>query len=186
MRRFNIYFLLIVLFWSCVPNMKKDKVQYLDSIIKETIGEELLLPEELILYEPFSNYSMDSCDISIASHKIYTHINVSCGSCLGEIKLWEELIPQFEKLGVPIIMICVSDDEFILFEYLCEENKFENYSFPFFFDKNDEYVKLNIFMEEDNGFKTVLTDKENNILLLGNPINSIEIKELFLEKVKPN
>ena len=88
---------------------KKDKIQELDLIIKETIGQ--------------------------------------------------KLIPQFAKLGVPIIMICSSDDE---------------------------YVKLNKFMDETDGFETVLTDSKNNILLLGNPIHSIKIKELFLEKIQPN
>lgn len=184
MKKLYVFLTLIGLFFSCVSNIKKEKAQYFDSIISKTIGKELLLPQKLILYKPHSNYSMDSCDIANASHKIYSHINVSCGSCLKEIEMWEKLIPQFEKLGVSIIIICTADDNFILFEYLCEKNKFINYSFPFFLDMNDKYTRLNKFVNLSNDFKTILTDKENRILLLGNPINSKKIMRLYLDKIK--
>ena len=39
-------------------------------------------------------------------------------------------------------------------------------------------------MKESQHLKTVLTDKENRILLFGNPIRSQKIKELYIKEIR--
>ena len=47
-----------------------------------------------------------------------------------------------------------------------------------------DFYKQNKFMKESPHFETILTDRENNILLLGNPIRSKEMKAMYLKEIK--
>lgn len=62
-------------------------------------------------------------------------------------------------------------------------NLIKDFSYPFFLDKKKEFVKKNDFMGKFRGFETVLTDKNNTILLMGNPVKSKEIRELYLKTI---
>ena len=39
-------------------------------------------------------------------------------------------------------------------------------------------------MEKSDNFKTVLTDRNNNILLMGNPILSKGMKDLYINEIE--
>jgi hypothetical protein len=50
-------------------------------------------------------------------------------------------------------------------------------------DIENQYTKRNQFMGKAQDFNTVLTDKENNILLLGNPLRSKEMRNIYLMEI---
>jgi hypothetical protein len=64
-----------------------------------------------------------------------------------------------------------------------EKGEIKSFSYPFFFDVKRDFFKQNKFMKESPQFETVLTDRENNILVLGNPIRSKKIKDLYLDEI---
>jgi len=169
---------------SCYNTDRTPHKASLESTIGSTLGKKLFLPNNLHVYSPFPDLVADSATIFNAEYKLFTHINASCGSCITEIKLWENLVTEFDKYKIPIILICESDDRFELLKYLCETGGIEKFSYPFFLDKKNEYIKRNQFMEKAQDLETVLIDKENNILLLGNPIRSKEMKELYLKEIQ--
>ena len=81
-----------------------------------------MIPEELFVYKPFTEYQMDESEMRSSIYKIYTTINVTCGACIADIALWNEFNQQLKQYDIPIIIICTSSDEFILFEYMCVDN----------------------------------------------------------------
>ncbi|HYX08420.1 MAG TPA: hypothetical protein VE912_16945, partial [Bacteroidales bacterium] len=101
-----------------------------------------------------------------SKYKIYSHINASCPTCVSDILLWDNIISDFEKFKVPVILICESDDNFDLFEYIIETGEIKSFSFPFFLDLKSDFYVQNKFMKESSQFETVLTDSNNIILLL--------------------
>lgn len=169
---------------SCQNREKHVKEKYLKSVVENCLGKKLMIPDGLIKYTPFHDYIADSVQLSNAIYKIYSHINASCPTCIRDIKLWNSLISDFGKFKVPVVLICESDDNFELFKYMHETGEIKHFSYPFFFDVKRVFLTQNKFMKESQQFETVLTDKENNILLLGNPIRSKEMKELYLMEIQ--
>lgn len=169
---------------SCHTRKDQEKKESFKLTVENCLGKELIIPDSLITYSPYSNYIADSVEISQCDLKIYSHINASCPTCIQDIIIWNGIIADFNKNNVPVILICDSKDKFELIKYLHETGKVKSFSYPLFFDIKKEYLKKNMFMKESQHFETVLTDKENNILLLGNPIRSKEIKSLYLTEIR--
>ncbi len=184
----NLWFYLFFIFFSlaCQSREKDTLESRLKIIIKNNIGKKLILPDSLrAYYISNSNCIADSNEISNANYKIYSHINASCPTCIRDIKLWNRIIINyFSNLNVPVILVCNSKDNFELIKYIFEKGEIEDFSYPLFFDKKNEYTIENTFMKESQHLKTVLTDKENRILLFGNPIRSQKIKELYIKEIR--
>ena len=179
-----ILFFLVTSILSCQNKKKQEKEAYLKSVIENCLGKKLTIPDSLRIYAPFHDYLADSVLISSAKYKIYSHISASCPTCIRNIKLWNNIIPDFERFKVPVILICGSSDNFELFYYMHETGEINSFFYPFFFDIKNNFIKQNKFMKESPHFETVLTDKENNILLLGNPIHSKEMRDLYLKEIQ--
>lgn len=192
MKSFKVFFIKIIVLITPVffivgcKNKNDDKINSLKTIINDVLGEKLILPDSIYIYKPFTNYKTDSTKISNSKLKIYTYINASCGICIDNIKSWSDFLAELNEYRVPIILIFKSDDNFQSIQYLCESGEVDFFPYPFFFDKNNEYEKLNKFMDGIKDFETVLTDKNNNILLLGNPIRLKATKDLYLKEIKKN
>lgn len=169
---------------DCKNKETKAKEASLKSVVENCIGKKLILPDSLSAYKPFTNYIADGVEMANAAIKIYSHINASCPTCIRDIVLWNSIIPYFSKYKVPVILVCESKDNFELVKYFHESGEIKSFSYPLFFDLKNEYIKSNKFMKESQQFETVLTDKENNILLLGNPIRSKEMKELYIKEIQ--
>ncbi|MBW6481035.1 MAG: hypothetical protein K0B37_16520 [Bacteroidales bacterium] len=169
---------------ACNTIEKKREKASLKLIVENCLGEKLRIPDSLAVYSPSSNYISDSLEISYANFKIYSHINASCPICLEDIKLWNRVSLEFYKYKIPIILIHTSKNNFELFKYKHEKGEIENFPYPFFFDLKSEFLKQNKFMKESSHFETVLTDRENSILLIGNPIHSKEIKDMYLNEIQ--
>jgi len=175
---------MVISILSCKNGEIKEKEAHLKSVVENCLGKKLIIPDSLITYAPFSDYLGDSIQWSNAKFKIYSHINASCPTCVQEIGLWNNIITDFEKFKVPIILICESTDNFELFKYIIETGEIESFFYPFFFDLKHDFVTQNKFMKESPQFETVLTDRENNILVLGNPIHSKGMKEIYLNEIQ--
>ena len=177
-----MFFVVISFIMSCKEKSNDNRL--IKDIIKNTLDKELVLPDELKAYIPFTNYITDSTKIFKSELKIYSYVDASCATCIENIKSWAKLIPDFTKYDVSIILIFGSKDEFELIKHLCESKKVNDFPFPFFFDKKNKYLKLNKFMEHNTTFQTVLVNNNNRILLLGNPTHSKEITDMYLKEIQ--
>jgi hypothetical protein len=182
--RYIILIIFVTFTISCQNKENQKREAGLKLVIENCLGKKLMIPDSLRIYAPFHNYIADSVQLSNARFKIYSHINASCPTCVRDILLWSNLIPDFEKLMVPVILICKSDDDFDLFKYIFETGEIESFSYPFFFDLKRDFYRQNKFMKESLQFETVLTDRDNTILLLGNPIRSKEMKDIYLKEIQ--
>ena len=64
-----------------------------------------------------------------------------------------------------------------------EINKKEiHFEYPVIFDTNNEFQKSNN-LAQNNIFHTMLLNKSNKVILIGNPINNTKLKELYIEQV---
>ncbi|MGE6218804.1 hypothetical protein ACQKCH_03170 [Nubsella zeaxanthinifaciens] len=161
---------------SCVNQTKQIKM--------DGLGEKIIIPSKLTIFNPFDNYTLDSGKIAKADLKLYVSIDFSCPTCVDRLNKWAELIPILAcKKNIPFIVIGNSHDRFELLKYLVKKKMINRFPFPFFLDKDSVFFLQNKVIFESAGMNAVLTDKNNIILLYGDPINSPEVKSLFLKKI---
>ncbi|MDR2968690.1 MAG: DUF1573 domain-containing protein, partial [Tannerellaceae bacterium] len=58
----------------------------------------------------------------------------------------------------------------------------ERFDFPVCIDLKDELNKLNLF-PSDMTFQTFLLDKDNKVAVIGNPVHSLSVKDLYLKQI---
>lgn len=168
---------------SCKKDQKIDKINSFKLVIKNNIGKKLIIPDSLEIYHPY-HYIIKYDETLMPKFKIYSHIDTSCGTCLESLNLWNKLIPELNKKGIEVILICTADDKFELLKYFFESKEIKNFSHPLFLDYNNFYLNKNKFMSIHKKFETVLTKNDNTIVLIGNPIMSTKIKDLYFKVLK--
>ena len=168
---------------SCEKKQNTAKVESLKLVINNNLGKKLIVPNSLELYRPLSS-SITNRELSNSKLKIYSSIDASCGTCVESLKIWNNLIPELNEKDVQVVLICSSDNKFELLKYFFETKEIKHFSHPLFLDHQNQYLKQNRFMSESKNFETVLTDKDDKILLIGNPIASNKMKELYFNEIK--
>lgn len=171
---------LLILF-SC----KEDrKIKALSDSIESNLNRKITIPDSLKEFKPFENYKNE--DAFESNLKIVTSINASCATCVSKVNDWqlfsEELISK--DISIPIIPIFDSSDDFQLLFYSCENLDIPTFNFPFYLDYNDEFSRENLFINENESFRTVLINEENKVILIGSPVDSPKLKELYQSKIK--
>jgi len=187
MRKIKLIFItvfLMQLFTSCDKTKKSEKADLFKNTIANNLGRNLSIPEDLKLYKPFPPYASDSTSIAASEFKLYTRINTSCSSCMEKISQWEDFARNIRDFNVVLILVCESKDNFEFLKYNCESGSIKNFPFPFFLDEKTKYTAENSFMAVSPHFETVLTDVNNKILLIGNPISSEKTYGIYINELQ--
>jgi alkyl hydroperoxide reductase subunit AhpC len=169
--------------WLVSCEAREDKAQ----AIPAASVNKLAMPDTLETYSPFTGYVMDSARLAASNTlRVYSHVNASCGSCIAEIDQLKELAGEFQKYGVPLILVLSSKDRFEYLKFICESHKLDNYPYPFLLDTHDRWFSINkqIVYSETN--PTVLVNEKQEIRLTGNPLHSAKVKTDYLAEIKKN
>ena len=84
--------------------------------------------------------------------------------------------------------VCNKDIPFLFFfqpkdnQELRRILKIDNFSLPVCIDTKDRFNKLNHF-PSDMMFQTFLLDKDNKVVVIGNPIHNLKVRDLYLQKI---
>ena len=180
-----VLFVFIFAYFSCNKG-KTNEEEQIEYVIENNLGKQLFIPENIITYKPFNNYFADSLMISNSEYKIYSLVNASCSVCVDNIIKWNLLYDEFKNKKIPIVLIFKSDDNFELLKFACEKGIVRGFPYPFFLDTDNSFYKKNIFMKVNKHLETVLTDKNNRIILFGNPLFNANIKKKYMEIIGNN
>ncbi len=174
-------FLFVIFLVSCENQNRQSHNSELVAAIDTILGTKLEFPELYQIYDPFARANIGDIKAAGYDYKIYSRVDVSCGSCIASIQQWNEVISEFEKYNVPVILICTSDnDNFDEFKIICEsETSLKDFRYPFFLVPENEFLNKNSFMNVNPGFETVLTNQNHEVVLLGDPRFSNDSKELY-------
>ena len=179
---YTIFFIFLL---SCKSKHDEKNISKHESIINTVLGTQLELPvDSLSTYDYLNSYKSDSVSTVNSKFKIYSRVNASCSTCIEHINLWNDLSYKLEKYDTSIILLCYSEDNFEFIKYLCESDQIEKFQYPLFFDWKNEFMNLNKFMLENKHFETVLTDVNNYILAVGNPIISKNIEQIYIKEIQ--
>lgn len=181
--RFLIAFIIICalfLFLSYKNSSKGNNT--MEQLFKEWNGKEIYFPTKCNFSIYGKNFVHDT--IPMTPYKIVTYIDsLGCSSCKLRLPAWKEFINQLNSIGlnVPILFFIHPND----IRSMKATLRMEQFNYPVCMDIDDSMNKLNIFPSEFL-FQTFLLDKNNRVIVIGNPVHNAKIKELYLSKLIPH
>lgn len=177
MKYLNLLLLATLLLSSSCKEDKKDKIAHL---VTEWQGKEIIFPKEIT----FTQYVTDTIDYQIAAsdYKVLVYVDsIGCIGCKLQLTRWKMLINHIDSITetkIPFLFFFYSKD-YIEVRNLLKRDKFD---LPVCIDKDDQLNKLNQF-PADITFQTFLLNKDNKIVVIGNPVHNLAVKELYLKQI---
>lgn len=167
-----IFIYIILSCTSCQNQNIKQKVH-------QWINKEIILPEKLSY-----NTHVDSIWNNLLHHeyKILTIIDTNtCTECHLRLYEWKKLIQEIDSItNNTTFLLVVHSKDYTLLDIIKEKNKF---TYPIFYDYENKVAQINKF-PKDPRFQTFLLDKNNHVILVGNPVGNRALWNLYKQIIK--
>lgn len=179
MRQILFILILLPIFFSC-KNEQKEKEKQIAQLVNEWQGKQIIFPENSI----FTRYLTDTTDCQIlqSEYKVLIYVDsIGCTSCKLQLHKWKELIEYTDSITqgeIPFLFFFHPKDSKEI-RYLLKR---EGFNLPVCIDREDQLNKLNKF-PADITFQTFLLDKNNRVVVLGNPVHNTAVKDLYLKQI---
>ena len=169
--------ILLLLCFSCKQSEQQKKVA---SILTEWVDRVVVLPDTV--YIPKEGI-VKKADYECCDYKILNYVDsIGCLSCELKLTEWNALYKRLQDKGMsvmPVFIFGFSNNKKFKKEIysLLRHNAI---AFPVVMDSLSQINKLNNF-PDDRRFQTFLLDKENKVVVIGNPIYNPYIEDLYFD-----
>ena len=173
---------LIMCVWM-LASCQESREEAMLRLVNEWNGKEIKFPSRSV----FTIQGKDTVDFEFrhADYKVVTYIDsVGCTSCKLQLHRWKVLMEEVDLLtggSVPFLFYFHPKDLKEL-RYLTRR---ESFTYPVCFDGQDELNHLNNF-PSDMTFQTLLLDKANKVVAIGNPVLNPKVRELYVRLITGN
>ena len=177
MKPLDLIILLLTIFLSACQDKQKEIITLL---VKEWQGKQILFPENMV----FTRFASDTTNFVIptSDYKVLVFVDsIGCTSCKLQLSRWKEFIRSTDSISqknIPFLFFFQFDDQWEIHSLLIREN----FDKPICLDRSDSLNQLNHF-PKDIRFQVFLLDKNNKVVVIGNPVHNPIVKELYLEEI---
>lgn len=177
MKPLDLIILLLTIFLSACQDKQKEIITLL---VKEWQGKQILFPENMV----FTRFASDTTNFVIPTSdcKVLVFVDsIGCTSCKLQLSRWKEFIRYTDSISqknIPFLFFFQFDDQWEIHSLLIREN----FDKPICLDRSDSLNQLNHF-PKDIRFQVFLLDKNNKVVVIGNPVHNPNVKELYLEEI---
>ena len=165
---------------SCNTNNRRGEIE---KIVAEWLGKEILLPQGLPCFVAGSEAQPENCDQWLhRDFKILMYVDsAGCSDCRLNLSSWKYLIEEADSLfdGQVGFLLYFQPKSKREIAYLLARDRFE---YPVFMDINGVIDRQNRF-SSDMRFQCFLLDRDNRVLMIGNPVLNADIWELYKTQV---
>ena len=162
MRRVLVVLITMSMLTISCSNSKKDNKLF-EQDVNYWINKKLLIPKN---------------DSNLEDHKIVNYVNGTCPKCVTNLKSWNPLIDELDSRGVSVsLLFFIYSHDYDLTEKILNSINFKG---KVVFDKKNAFCNSNGLSSFEDTFHTFLLDKDNKVILVGNPILNEQIKELYI------
>ena len=167
-----IFLFPISIMFSC---MKTNKVE---NDIKELVGREIVFPNGGKIINKGENLSykmLTKKGIKILAYFDY----LNCSSC--DVKLLEIYNEEIKKIdpNIAFIGVICNKDEKSIYKMFDTHN----ISIPIIYYNSESFGEVNNLKNRTARCKTFLLDKENKIVLVGEPFNSEKLRMMYKKQI---
>jgi hypothetical protein len=152
---------------------------------KQIIDQKITIPEfdasNFLCTNDTIDYRFYNKKLKEFSYKIIIYADsLSCVDCDLNLIEWKQRIKEIEKKRLNVCFLFIlNSNYFSIIKQIIQRDKF-NYSI--FFDKHGYFAKANNF-SSDIKHITFLLNEDNQIILIGNPINNANNWNQYLDKI---
>lgn len=180
----SIVYLLVLIYCSlsiltsCKSMNKHDTIV---ATIMEMGRHKTILPtSEMMCWksDSFGNYSdsIDCCKLKLVVYADTTN----CSLCfLNHMSIWNDFLPLEKKYNGAIRFVFIIEARHNESNSLYNQLNSTGLNHPIFIDEKLVFRKLNPHIPKETIYHTFVLDKNNNIVLVGNPLNNEEIEKLL-------
>ena len=178
MRKLLTIIFSILLFISCGNRSKiKKDLEILQS-------KSITLPTDIKLFVSGNDTLIDSFMDSELKLIVYSD-SIACNTCIvSKMFIWYDLVEYAKKF-----------DNRLKYYFIFSPNKNDKNSvrfelkdalldYPIILDSKGEFEKLNPHLPRNKAMHTFLLDKDNKVILVGNPLHNPKIEEIFYKIVE--
>ena len=171
--KFLLLLLAVVAFASC---KRASSVDMVTKIVNEWQGKEIVFPDQPV----FTIFGQDTVDFSFrqADYKVVSYVDsVGCVSCKLQLDKWKVIMQRIDSVAdirVPFVFVFTPEK----LRDAIYATKSSGFDYPIMVDMKNEFNALNHFPANFN-FQTMLLDKDNKVVGIGNPVQSPKILDLY-------
>lgn len=164
---------LCTIFLGCSNKKNENLENYLASY-DGVVGKQLKYnPSSFINFNKHYNYN------KIYPNSILMIVNTECTSCIEKFKAWQEYKKQGNFNNLDIVFVAQGKvTEY--FDY--NVNKINNFDFKIYVDTTSSFIDSNGILLHSNS--TFLLDRNNQIVMIGDPISNSIIKDFYAQKIE--
>jgi hypothetical protein len=169
--KFIIFISLIFFFTFCNDKKIENKSDY-----------QKISGKKFDLIDSLNTYSIDKGWIkrkSTSELKIVVYINGTCEECIFDLKKWKKIILDFGTKNIEYFFFVKTYN----IEQIDEILRQIEFSYPVIIDYNDLFFNINR-LRDDRMYYSFLLNRNNMILIKGNPILNFQVKKLYLDEIK--
>ena len=175
-----LFLFAVLCIFSCKENRTRKEVA---KILSEWTGKEILFPENTPCYVAGKNAPPELCNEWFQKeYKILMYVDsAGCSSCRLNLSVWQQLVEEADSLfhgSVGFLLYFQPKSEREMAS-LFAGNRF---TYPVFMDLNGSINRLNRFRPEMQ-YQCFLLDKDNKVVMMGNPALNPRIWELYKEQI---
>jgi hypothetical protein len=171
-----LFLLLIMNF--CLLSCKNNNTIKTEHIVKEWIGKTIKFPDSNLV-EIINPDTTEIEDIRNKDYKVLIYIDsTGCTKCKLNIHLWNIYIEEYGAKTDFLFYFYPKNKDILLSMLKSEQLNGRKLNSRIYIDIAGEINKLNQFHNE-NMFQCFLLDKNNKVLLVGNPVHNHKIWELY-------
>lgn len=169
-----ISLLILLLFCSCKRN---DKIERL---LEEWVNKKIIFP--VSLETRILGRDTVCPDLFHNEFKLLVYIDsTGCTPCRLRLYAWSLFIQECEQISNNIsFLFFINSKDYAVID---QQQVIDKFNYPMFYDRKNILDSLNHFPDEST-YQTFLLDRENKIVLIGNPINNPIIGELIQTKIR--
>jgi hypothetical protein len=175
-----VLLMMFLAFFACKEDKKRTEI---GQIVNEWTGKEIRFPDDF----QCNVWGKDTASVLCAGlmdteYKILLYIDsAGCSSCRLKLFLWKQLITEADSLfeGKLSFLLFFQPKNEKEMNFLFQRDKFD---YLVFIDRNKTINQLNHFPEKPE-YQCFLLDKNNKVLMIGNPALNPKIWELYKQTI---
>lgn len=170
--RFWVGISLCTVFISCVNTPNKREIL---SVLETMKGTNVVFPNTLRSYS-VNDYEIENGEINRQKIVVYFSPMVCTPCNLDRLFDMEELEEKWTNVEVVYILSYIKDEDEMEIKSYLEEWDFKS---TVYLDKGNRFAKENPVLPRNPNYHTFLLDSEGKILIVGNPMLSTDVRNLY-------
>lgn len=177
MKKYNLRLML-----SCIIVL----IFFMFSCRKDTVGEKIKSMKEKSITIPLDSmvcwgesYERDALSVDSSLYKWIVYVDsTECSECfLKKMAKWYYLANDEKKTKVKLVFIIQSKQE--QYKDLYAKMYIAHLRHTIYIDTNSCFEKNNPHLPKEHIYHTFLLDKDNNVILVGNPVDNSKVERMF-------